>query len=125
MAQYADACNLFAFMGNDAMARKLDVLKGHCDAVGRDYETIERTILTTANLSAGDDALSRMVKKLSSTRENDLRGHAIVVVDDAAQHWPSLHRAFTLFRQSDDRRLLTDSLMRSTCVVELDVFGQH
>ncbi|MFN8569528.1 MAG: hypothetical protein U0Z44_18845 [Kouleothrix sp.] len=41
VAQYADACNLFARMGNDVLRQKLDILKGHCDAVGRPYEAIE------------------------------------------------------------------------------------
>jgi F420-dependent oxidoreductase-like protein len=40
VAQYADACNLFA--GPEA-AHKLEVLRGHCDALDRDYEAIEKT----------------------------------------------------------------------------------
>ena len=40
VAQYAQACNLFP--GPD-LARKLDVLRGHCEAVGRDYDEIEKT----------------------------------------------------------------------------------
>jgi F420-dependent oxidoreductase-like protein len=40
VAQYADACNLFA--GRDE-ARKLDILRQHCEAVGRDYDTIYKT----------------------------------------------------------------------------------
>jgi F420-dependent oxidoreductase-like protein len=51
VAQYADACNLFAFVGADTIRHKLDVLKGHCDDVGRDYAEIERTALGTANLA--------------------------------------------------------------------------
>ncbi|HEX3962377.1 MAG TPA: LLM class F420-dependent oxidoreductase, partial [Trebonia sp.] len=42
VAQYADACNISA--GPDA-ARKLDVLRGHCDTVGRDYDQIEKTTI--------------------------------------------------------------------------------
>lgn len=53
VAQYADACNLFAYAGVEELQRKLDVLKGHCDAVGRDYDEIERTVLTTVNLGPG------------------------------------------------------------------------
>lgn len=53
VAQYADACNLFAGAGLDTVARKLDVLKRHCDAVGRPYEQIERTALARANLTPG------------------------------------------------------------------------
>jgi alkanesulfonate monooxygenase SsuD/methylene tetrahydromethanopterin reductase-like flavin-dependent oxidoreductase (luciferase family) len=42
VAQYADACNIFA--GPEA-ARKLDVLRAHCDEVGRDYDAIEKTTI--------------------------------------------------------------------------------
>jgi F420-dependent oxidoreductase-like protein len=40
VAQYGDACNLFA--GRDE-ARKLELLRRHCEAVGRDYDTIYKT----------------------------------------------------------------------------------
>jgi len=42
VAQYAQACNLFA--GPD-LERKLDVLRGHCEALGRDYGEIEKTVM--------------------------------------------------------------------------------
>lgn len=42
VAQYAQACNLFP--GPD-LERKLDVLRGHCEAVGRDYDEIEKTVI--------------------------------------------------------------------------------
>ncbi|MEE3853060.1 LLM class F420-dependent oxidoreductase [Gordonia sp. LSe1-13] len=42
VAQYADACNIFA--GPDA-AHKLEVLRGHCDDVGRDYAEIDKTTI--------------------------------------------------------------------------------
>jgi F420-dependent oxidoreductase-like protein len=50
VAQYADACNLFTFAGPGAVAQKLDVLRRHCDALGRDYATIEKTTLGTVRL---------------------------------------------------------------------------
>jgi F420-dependent oxidoreductase-like protein len=50
VARYADACNLFAFAGVEALAGKLDVLRRHCEAEGRPYEEIEKTTLGTANL---------------------------------------------------------------------------
>jgi hypothetical protein len=43
VARYADACNLFAYGGPDVIRHKLDVLRRHCEDVGRDYEEIERT----------------------------------------------------------------------------------
>src|SRR5215475_4464957 len=42
VAQYAQACNLFA--GPD-LEHKLDVLRGHCDVVGRNYDDIEKTVM--------------------------------------------------------------------------------
>jgi len=50
VAEYADACNLFAYGGPGLIRQKLDVLRGHCEDVGRDYEEIERTALGTVNL---------------------------------------------------------------------------
>jgi F420-dependent oxidoreductase-like protein len=42
VAQYAQACNLFP--GPD-LERKLEVLRQHCDDVGRDYGEIEKTVI--------------------------------------------------------------------------------
>ncbi|WP_329529963.1 LLM class flavin-dependent oxidoreductase [Streptomyces sp. NBC_01450] len=42
VAEYGNACNLFH--GPD-LQHKLDVLRGHCDRTGRDYDTIEKTVL--------------------------------------------------------------------------------
>ncbi len=44
VARYADACNMFA-TGPEDIARKLDVLRSHCDAEGRDYDRIDKTVL--------------------------------------------------------------------------------
>ncbi|MFI6159764.1 LLM class F420-dependent oxidoreductase [Micromonospora haikouensis] len=44
VARYADACNLFGSSPDD-VAHKLDVLRGHCAAEGRDYDTIEKTAI--------------------------------------------------------------------------------
>lgn len=53
VAQYADACNIFIYQGTDFIRHKLDVLRGHCDALGRDYEEIERTSLGTVHIAPG------------------------------------------------------------------------
>jgi F420-dependent oxidoreductase-like protein len=47
VAQYADACNLFGRAEPDELRRKLDVLKQHCEALGRPYDEIEKTVLYT------------------------------------------------------------------------------
>jgi F420-dependent oxidoreductase-like protein len=44
VAKHADACNLFGSSVAD-VKHKLEVLRGHCDAEGRDYDAIEKTIV--------------------------------------------------------------------------------
>jgi len=41
VARYADACNVFGDL--ETIKHKFAVLKDHCEAVGRDYESIHRT----------------------------------------------------------------------------------
>jgi F420-dependent oxidoreductase-like protein len=53
VARYADACNLFANAGPQAVRAKLEVLRRHCDSVGRDYAAIEKTVLNTVHLAPG------------------------------------------------------------------------
>ena len=43
VAQYADACNIFG--GPNEISHKLDVLRRHCEAVGRDPNEIEVTAM--------------------------------------------------------------------------------
>lgn len=63
VAQYADACNLFA--GRDE-ARKLEVLRQHCEAVGRDYDTIYKTAYYAFDSSRGTQ---RIVDELGALAE--------------------------------------------------------
>ncbi len=51
VAQYGDACNLFARLGKEQLQHKLDVLREHCQAVKRPYEQIEKTTLSSYNLT--------------------------------------------------------------------------
>jgi F420-dependent oxidoreductase-like protein len=67
VAQYGDACNLFTTLGTDGVSQKLDVLRGHCEAVGRDYDEIQKTVM--APLDPGpngekvDDLLAEMRRR--------------------------------------------------------------
>jgi F420-dependent oxidoreductase-like protein len=51
VAQYADACNLFDNgLGPEGIPRKLEILRGHCEDVGRDYAQIRKTALARVTL---------------------------------------------------------------------------
>ncbi len=58
VAQYAQMCNIFG-EGPDAVARKLDILRGHCESVGTDYDAIEKSVITMADSQADPDAFLR------------------------------------------------------------------
>jgi F420-dependent oxidoreductase-like protein len=62
VAQYADACNLFAGSGLEALRHKLDVLKQHCEDVGREYSEIEKTTLAGAHLAPGQMSPAQVVQ---------------------------------------------------------------
>jgi F420-dependent oxidoreductase-like protein len=76
VAQYADACNLFARMGIDTIRAKLDVLKRHCEEVGRDYNEIEKTTLGTVHLAPGEMSPSDVIASCQALAEVGIQ-HAI------------------------------------------------
>jgi F420-dependent oxidoreductase-like protein len=49
VARYADACNVFG--GPEMLEHKFAVLRQHCEQVGRDYSTIERTNLASVSIT--------------------------------------------------------------------------
>jgi F420-dependent oxidoreductase-like protein len=53
-ACYGDACNLFGSSPAD-VAHKLEVLRSHCEAEGRDYDRIQKTVLAVRPVLADVD----------------------------------------------------------------------
>ncbi|MGD2156884.1 MAG: LLM class F420-dependent oxidoreductase [Anaerolineales bacterium] len=64
VAKYADACNLFARVGKETLAHKLEVLKNHCDDEQRDYDEIEKTSLDTVHIAPGKMTIGEMIDKI-------------------------------------------------------------
>jgi F420-dependent oxidoreductase-like protein len=54
VAQYADACNFFGGRETEVIKERLEILRRHCEDVGRPYEEIEKTILQTADFEEGN-----------------------------------------------------------------------
>jgi F420-dependent oxidoreductase-like protein len=70
VAQYADACNLFA---RADIEHKLAVLREHCNAIGRDYDEIERTVM--APLDPSDlDGLKTEIRRLAGLGIQEMHG---------------------------------------------------
>ncbi|MDL9978300.1 LLM class F420-dependent oxidoreductase [Microbacterium candidum] len=61
VARHADACNISASMD---VAAKLDVLRRHCDTVGRDYGDIEKTAMAHLTPASTVDDVARETERL-------------------------------------------------------------
>jgi F420-dependent oxidoreductase-like protein len=61
VAQYAQACNLF---GGPDVAHKLDVLREHCERLGRDYAEIEKTATVTFDVGPNGEKVDEMLGQL-------------------------------------------------------------
>jgi F420-dependent oxidoreductase-like protein len=76
VARYADACNLFDIPDGGATVRhKLDVLRGHCDEVGRPFGDILKTISTRLLEDQSPDEFARELERLAGLGIE----HAVVI----------------------------------------------
>ena len=66
VARYADACNLF---DTPEAAHKLDVLRGHCAAEGRDYAAIEKTVQVRYDLGENGERVEQTIERLHELSE--------------------------------------------------------
>jgi F420-dependent oxidoreductase-like protein len=66
VAQYAQACNLVP--GPD-LGHKLDVLRGHCEAVGRDYDEIEKTVMMSLDPGQHGEHVDALLERLRGLAE--------------------------------------------------------
>jgi alkanesulfonate monooxygenase len=61
VAQYAQACNLFA---TPELPHKLDVLRSHCEAVGRNYDDIEKTVMGPLDPGADGSNVDSLIEQM-------------------------------------------------------------
>ena len=61
VARYAQACNLFP---TPELPRKLEVLRAHCEAEGRDYDEIEKTSMFNFDVGANGENVGKTIGRL-------------------------------------------------------------
>ncbi len=66
VARYGDACSLSP---GPQIARKLDVLRRHCEAEGRDYDAIEKTCAFRFDVGADRGKTGELIAKLRGLAE--------------------------------------------------------
>jgi len=78
VAEYADACNLFDIPdGGATIRRKLDVLARHCEAVGRPFAEILKTVSTRLNPGEPAQEFATRCAALAALGID----HAVVITD--------------------------------------------
>jgi F420-dependent oxidoreductase-like protein len=80
VARYGDACNVPAREGAEVLRHKLEVLREHCRAEGRDYDTIEKTV-NTRLLVSRDGANGAETPAQAVARFRELREHGVTWVN--------------------------------------------
>jgi len=68
VAKYANACNFFYRAGADVLRQKIDILKQHCDQVGRNFSEIELTTLDSIHLAPGHMTPAEIVARCKDAR---------------------------------------------------------
>jgi len=81
VAQYADACNLYGTP--EVIKAKLAILKRHCETLGRDYASIEKTTLGLAELGPAKMTAKDVIAQCEAL--------ASLGVDHAIFHLPDVH----------------------------------
>lgn len=80
VARYADACNILVPDPGESRA-KLEILRRHCDDVGRDYGEIEKTALVEVDLRAGRMRSTDVVERIRAQAAEGIE-HVIVNMPD-------------------------------------------
>ena len=84
VAQYADACNVFG--GPAAIHHKYEVLREHCEAIGRDPDEIERSTLQSVKLAQDEkpgDSPAQIIDRFGELSDAGAQ-HVIFSVRDVA-----------------------------------------
>ncbi|GAB3008713.1 LLM class F420-dependent oxidoreductase [Amycolatopsis acidiphila] len=61
VAKYGDACNIF---NGPELEHKLDVLRGHCEKEGRDYDEITKTVYQPLDVGANGEKTEELLTEL-------------------------------------------------------------
>jgi F420-dependent oxidoreductase-like protein len=73
VARYADICNV-RMDSPDGVKRRFEILAGHCEAEGRNYGDIERTVVGRFDPKADGSGVDQMVHTLGTFAEAGVQG---------------------------------------------------
>lgn len=108
VAQYGDACNVSGSL--ETIQHKFDVLKKHCEAVGRDYERIRRTVTLSCMIGETDEQAEAKVPAV-------LRGHAAFMASALIGSPATLHERLIALEEAGVQEII----LRFSDVLNLDM----
>jgi F420-dependent oxidoreductase-like protein len=97
VAQYGDACNVSGSL--ETIQHKFDVLKKHCEAVGRDYERIRRTVTLSCMIGETDEQAEEKVPAV-------LRGHAAFLASALIGSPATLHERLIALEEAGVQEII-------------------
>jgi F420-dependent oxidoreductase-like protein len=86
VAQYANACNLFA-TSPDEVGHKLEVLRRHCDEVGRAEADIRKTILVMASRALSNGDVDGFVGEMADYAKLGIEAAVVMPPGDHPADW--------------------------------------
>ncbi|EFH81589.1 LLM class F420-dependent oxidoreductase [Ktedonobacter racemifer] len=119
VAQYADACNVGGTIEN--IRHKLEVLKGHCDALGRDYNSIKRTAIVDdcAIAHTDEEAVAKLPANMRANID-EVRKRALIGMPDMIRERIAEYEAAgiqeLIIRFSDATKIEPLHLFAETCM---------
>jgi alkanesulfonate monooxygenase SsuD/methylene tetrahydromethanopterin reductase-like flavin-dependent oxidoreductase (luciferase family) len=114
VARYADWWNTGA-RSPDELRRRLDVLRGHCEAGGRDFDTLRKTLNVRVFLARTQAQALDMVAQHRRGTEHPIAGDPASVRDQLAEladlGFDLSVLTFPRFQELNDMRLFVDEVM--------------
>lgn len=75
VAKYGDYCNFGWFHPPEKLSELLDILKGHCKSVNRDYDSIGKSFFSSVIISESKDDLTDLMTKKAHQRNMTLEDY--------------------------------------------------
>jgi alkanesulfonate monooxygenase SsuD/methylene tetrahydromethanopterin reductase-like flavin-dependent oxidoreductase (luciferase family) len=114
VAKYADWWNIGARPVDD-LRQKLAVLKGHCDAVGREFSTLRKTLNVRVYIAKTQKEAQEMVERRSRPGSHPIAGDPVSVREQLAElaelGFDYSILTFVNFQELDDLKLFIDKVM--------------
>jgi alkanesulfonate monooxygenase len=87
VAQYAQACNLF---DSPDLSHKLDVLREHCERLGRDYDEITKTVMGPLDPGPDGENVDAILEHLRDLAGLGVQHLHLRVLDGSRTDWLEL-----------------------------------